>query len=154
MSSTALFAANYLPSNVFLLGRNQFVWSPGSWQALRCYVALRRGYTALGRTRAPQTLPDANSEDLKMLKNSLHVSQNGHWNQRCSVFLTCLAMHHPQHRGAHTRARRCLWYDHGHTQLVNSVSERSPLFHCLCSEVRTWSNSQWSHFHWISLSDE
>lgn len=34
------------------------------------------------------------------------------------------------------------WVVHGHTQLGASVSERSLLVHYLCSEVRTWSNSQ------------
>lgn len=88
MSSTVLFAADYLPSNVFFwLGRNQLIWSPGPWQALR------RSCMVLGRTRAPQTLPDANSEDLKMVQKSLNVSQNGHWYQRCSVSFRGLAMH-------------------------------------------------------------
>lgn len=153
MSSTVLFAANYLPSNTFLFGRSQFVWSPGSWQALRrCYMALRRDCTAWGRTRAPQTLPDANSEDFKMLQKSLDVSQNDHWYQRCLVFLGGLAMHHPQHRGEHRRARCCLGRDRGHS--LATVSERSLLFQCLCSEVRTGFYSQQSHFYWISLSDE
>lgn len=149
MSSTALFAARYHPTNLCLLGRNQFIWSHGSWQALLGSAAWLWGGQELLKSYLMQT-----ARIYQMLQNSLHVSQNGHWNQR--------------HGGVSQRsgrapsttresvgglgAGRCVV--RGRTQLGTSASERGLLIQYLCCEVRTWSNPQWSHFHCLSLNDE